>query len=256
MPNLLSALAEVSTQSFDPGPDLQLGSNGGRDRPFLTFFTRCCRRPNALNRNIESVLRQSSAAWEQLFVVDQTGKHDEDPVLWANRQFERYAHLVKGQYVYPLDDDGSLVDNRAVEIMAIAAAENTWPDVLLVKMRSFNLDKIWRTHPIENIWSLDWENGDRPDFWIGTGFNIVTRTDTWLSHIYHYQYAPGGDHKFITSLIKNENVRFARCDVMASESPGRGCGVLKEKCKKGWFEPFVAQLDLEQIDDNVWRLQA
>lgn len=256
MSNLLTAMADISAQSFDPRPDLQLGSNGKGDRPFLTFFTRCCRRPESLNRNIESVLRQTSGNWEQLFVVDQTGRHDEDPVLWANRQFERYAHLVKGQYVYPLDDDGMLVDNRMVEMLSIRAAEAVWADVLLVKMRSFNLDKVWRTHPGPDIWDINWENGDRPSFWVGTGFNIVTRTDVWKSRVYHYQHAPGGDHKFITSLIGDESVQFARCDIMASESAGRGCGVLREKCKSGWFEPFVAQLDLEPIDDNVWRLRA
>jgi hypothetical protein len=191
-----------------------------------------------------------------LFVVDQTGRHDEDPVLWANKQFERYAHLVEGRYVYPLDDDGLLVDPRMVEILYTRAAEAVWPNAMLVKMRSFNLDKVWRTHPMDNIWDMNWEDGDRPNYWVGTGFNIVTRTDTWHSHLYHYQHAPGGDHKYITSLIEDVDLRIAKCDVMASESPGRGCGVLTEKCKDGWFEPFVAQLDLEQIEEDVWRLRA
>ena len=189
-------------------------------------------------------------------MVDQTGQHDEDPVLWANRQFERYAHLVRGQYIYPLDDDGLLVDPRTVEMLSTRAAEALWPDALLVKMRSFNLDKVWRVHPIDNIWNLDWENGDRPNYWVGTGFNIVTRTDTWRANLHHYQHAPGGDHRYISSLIENTDLRIAKCDVMAAESPGRGCGVLKEKCKKGWFEQFVAQLDLEKVEDNVWRLTA
>lgn len=256
MSSLLTTLEDISTQSLDLGPDLQLGSNGGRDDPFLTFFTRCCRRPDALWRNVESVLRQTSGRWEQLFVVDQTGRHDEDPVLWANKQFERYAHLVKGQYVYPLDDDALLVDPRVVEMLCTRAGEAIWPNAMLVKMRSFNLDRVWRTHPIDNIWDLSWEEGGRPNYWVGTGLNIVTRTDTWKSHLHHYQYAPGGDHKYISSLIQNVDLRIVKCDVMASENPSRGCGVLTEKCRDGWFEPLVAQLELEQVDENVWRLKA
>jgi hypothetical protein len=205
---------------------------------------------------VESVLRQTSGNWEQLFVVDQTGRHDEDPVLWANKQFERYAHLVRGQYVYPLDDDTSLVDPRMVEMLSTRAGETVWPNAILVKMRSFNLDKLWRVHPMDNIWDLNWEEGDRPNYWIGTGLNIVTRTNVWKSHLHHYQYAPGGDHKYISSLIQNTDLRIVKCDVMAAENPSRGCGVLTEKCRDGWFEPLVAQLDLDQIDENVWRLNA
>ena len=256
MSSVLTTLEAVSAQSLDTRSDLQPGSNGGRDGPFLTFFTRCCRRPDALQRNVESVLRQTSGNWEQLFVVDQTGRHDEDPVLWANKQFERYAHLVEGQYVYALDDDALLVDPRAVEMLCARAGEAIWPNAILVKMRMFNLDKLWRTHPFDNIWDLNWEEGDRPNYWVGTGLNIVTRADTWKSHVPYYQYAPGGDHRYISSLIQDVDLRIAKCDVMAAENPGRGCGVLTEKCRDGWFEPLVAQLELEQIDENVWRLQA
>ncbi len=256
MSNLLTTLENVSTQSFDPRPDLQLGTNGKRNRPFLTFFTRCCRRPESLNRNIESVLRQTSGNWEQLFVVDQTGRHDEDPVLWANRQFERYAHLAQGHYVYSLDDDALLADNRMVEMLCAKATETQYPNVLLVKMRMFNLDKIWRTHPDSSIWDLNWEDGERPGYWVGTGLNVVSRIDTWRSHLLHYQHAPGGDHRYISSLIQDVDLRVAKCDIMAAENPSRGCGVLTEKCRDGWFDPFAAQLDLEPIETDVWRLKA
>ena len=256
MSHLLTTLEDISTEPFDPGLDFQLGANGGSGGPFLTIFTRCCRRPDALWRNVESVLRQTSGNWEQLFVVDQIGKHDEDPVLWANKQFERYAHLVEGHYVYALDDDALLADTRMVEMLCAKAAETQWPEVLLVKMRMFNLDKLWRTHPLPYIWDLSWANGVRPDYWVGTGLNAVSRSDTWRSHLHHYQYAPGGDHKYISSLIQDVNLRIVKCDVMAAENPSRGCGVLMEKCKDGWFEPLVAQLELEQIDEDVWRLQA
>jgi len=67
---------------------------------FLTIITRCCRRPQQLIRNIDSLRRQTSDEWEQLFLVDHTGRHKGDPIVWANAQFERYQHLPEGDYVY------------------------------------------------------------------------------------------------------------------------------------------------------------
>lgn len=223
--------------------------------PFLTIFTRCCKRPIDLRKNIETVLQQSSKDWEQLFIVDPTGRHDNDPILWANTQFERYQHLVNGQYVYALDDDGFMVDPRAIQMMHLRAAERVWPEALLVKMRSYNLDQVWRVHPQDFIWDLAWEDKERPSYWVGTGFNIVTRADAWRTHLEQYQHSPGGDWTYITSLIADPEIRFARVDVIASESPGRGCGVIMEKCKPDWFTEIASQLELEQLEENAWRLR-
>ena len=177
MSTVRAPVGSILTQPLDPGPDLQPGPEFGGSHPFLTIFTRCCRRPESLERNIESVLRQTSDNWEQLFVVDPTGQHDEDPVLWANKQFERYQQFVTGHYIYPLDDDGLLVDPRFIEMAYERTAATWFPDVLLVKMRAKGLDNIWRTHPSDSLWELDWENGERPKYWVGTGYNVVPRSE-------------------------------------------------------------------------------
>lgn len=222
---------------------------------FLTFITRCCRRPTQLEKNIQSVLKQTSEDWEQIFLVDLTGKHKGDPIVWANAQFERYQHLPKGGYVYPLDDDGWLVDVRFVELIQRCARKSFGPEVILVKNRTFNLDRVLRIHPHYKIWGLDWEDGERPGYWVGTGANVVTRTDVWKRHLKHYQYSPGGDHRYISSLIRDEKLRFARQDVLSTESSGRGCGVLTEKCKEDWFAPIAAFYRMEQLEPNAWRLR-
>jgi hypothetical protein len=217
----------------------------------LTFVTRCCRRPDALRRNIESVCAQTSGDWEQLFLVDRTGRHDTDPIVWANRQFERYADCIQGDYVYMLDDDGLLIEPAFVRLLDKTAGAR--PDVVLVKMRTFNLDQRWRVHPGPQIWDLDWEGGQHPPKWVGNGFCVVVRASVWRDHITHYQYAPGGDWHFVTSLIKAGR-SFARLDAVVSESPGRGCGILFEKCGSDWWQPFPQFLDLEHVRDGAWRM--
>lgn len=220
--------------------------------PFLTVFTRCCRRPKQLERNIESVVCQTSKDFEQLLVVDRTGRHDIDPILWANQQFERYADCVRGEYVYMLDDDGFLLDRTFIE-EAKFVLDFVKSDVLLVKMSTYNLDKRWRIHPEPPMWNLDWEGGERPEKWIGAGYCVVVRADIWRRHIHHYQHAPGGDWHFITALMNN-GYSVQRANVMAGGSKGRGCGVLFEKCDDNWFDPFIERYELEHVRDDAWRL--
>ena len=93
-------------------------------KPFLSIVTRCCRRPVQLTRCIESVVNQTCHDIEQVFLVDKIGRHRENPILWANKQLERYADRVDGEYVYVLDDDGQLADNNV--IYEIRLAVNTY----------------------------------------------------------------------------------------------------------------------------------
>ena len=218
---------------------------------FLTFVTRCCRRPESLRRNIESVMAQDGDDWEQILLVDPDGKHRGDPILFANRQFVRYADHVCSGYVYPLDDDAYLVDDTFVSTLKRRALGE--PDVILVKMRIFNLDKLWRVHPEPHIWNLNWEAGQRPNRWIGTGPCVVTKRQVWRKNIHHYQHAPGGDWHYITSLLK-QDLKIWRLDMVATEAPGRGCGVIFEKCDDDWFKPIRTEYDLERVAKNVWRL--
>jgi hypothetical protein len=218
---------------------------------FLTFVTRCCRRPEALRQNIESVRAQDSDDWEQLFLVDPSGRHKGDPILFANKQFARYAKYVQGDYVYPLDDDVFLIENAFVSTLQRRALDH--PDAILVKARVFNLDQRWRVHPEPPIWNLSWEAGQRPKHWVGTGPCIISRQAVWRRNIEHYQHTPGGDWHYITSLLR-QNLRIGRLNMVASEAPERGCGVIFEKCDNDWFKPIKEDYELERVAKYVWRL--
>lgn len=219
---------------------------------FLTVFTRCCRRPKMLRKNICSVLAQSCLDWEQLFVVDQTGRHGEDPILWANCQFERYQGYVSGDYIYPLDDDGVMVGGGVFS--TIKAAVNDEPDVVLVKIKTPYHDGALRVWPEKHVWRLDWEAGERPERWAGNGYNVYTKTNVWKDHLSHYQRPKGGDWHYITSLIEDD-LYIKQADVISAKSLMRGRGIVFEKCGRDWFDDIARDYKLENVAESVWRLR-
>lgn len=218
---------------------------------FLSVVTRACRRPKQLERNIESVRAQTDPDWEHLLLVDHTGRHEIDPILWANRQFARYAHLVSGEYVYMLDDDGYLLSADFVRDLKRRATAD--PDVILVKTDTQQTDGRRYVYPEPAIWQIDWEGGVRPQEWSGTGSCVVVKGELWQEQVAHYEHAPGGDWHFVSSLIES-GATFARLNTVAIRSNGRGCGVLFEKCGDDWFnEAYVQGLEcFARIIDEVW----
>ena len=218
---------------------------------FLSIITRCCRRPDLLKQNIQSVENQTSDKWEQLFLVDPTGNHKEDPILWANKQFLKAAPFIKGDYVYPLDDDGVMVDQQVFEKVLDACHDA--PDVVLVKIVTPYYDGELRQWPQPELWDLDWENGARPDKWAGNGYNVYTKADIWRKHLSHYHHHAGGDWHYITSLIKAD-LYIKRVDIISARSTMRGHGVIFEKCGTDWFEPFEKEYGLKKVRRNIWRL--
>lgn len=218
---------------------------------FLTIVTRCCRRPNALIGNIQSVYAQDCEDWEQLLLVDHTGIHDEDPILWANAQLERYKDCVRGDYVYILDDDRWFETHDTISAMKHHALCDA--DVLLVRARETQLDNMDYVYPTDDIWGVNWEEWERPKKWSGCGACVVVKREVWQDHIHYYQYAPGGDWHFINSLIQMGR-SFARLDRIMADSGGRGCGVLFEKCRPDWFERIKDRYHPQHVRDEVWRL--
>lgn len=224
-------------------------------RPLITFVTRACRRPEKLARNIESIKAQTSQNWEQLLLVDRLGRHNIDPILWANTQFQRYANRIRGDYIYTLDDDGYLLDSHLVDRLGKHVHAKNHPTAVLVRMRMFNLDNTWRTWPDDKTWALDWERGRRPEKWVGTGTSIITRADVWREHISNYQHSPGGDWHFITSIIERDDLRITKLNIFGASSPGRGCGIIFEKCGFDWFNPFPERYDLHHLGDDAWEMR-
>jgi hypothetical protein len=204
-------------------------------------------------------MAQTCGDWEQVFIVDKIGRHAEGNVLWANRQFEANAHRVDGDYVFPLDDDGMMIDDSFVDRLRVAVVAWSGPEVFLVQTLSPSKASGGgiRLLPEPAMWNLDWEGGQRPDRWSGNGYCLVTRSDIWKATVgaYHRHGEPtGGDWHFMTALI-NSGCQFVRLDVCATRSMSRGKGrKFESACPPDWFERTAARLGIAQVAPGDWRL--
>jgi glycosyltransferase involved in cell wall biosynthesis len=228
--------------------------------PLLTIITRTCKRPRGLARAVKSVLAQTCKDWEQIFIVDKIGRHEEGNIPWANRQFAVHAGRVDGDYVFPLDDDGMLIDTGFVKALQIAVAAWNGPEAFLVK--TLSPSKVngagVRLLPEDDIWHIDWESGERPSRWSGNGYCLVTRVDIWKARVeayYKHDEPTGGDWHFCTSLIES-GCQFVRLDICASRSLSRGKGRKFETiCPPDWFEKTAAALGIKEVAKGDWRLR-
>ncbi len=222
---------------------------------FLTIVTRCCKRPVALARCIESVQAQTDLDIEQVFIVDEVGHG----LTWANRQFHAQRRRVEGEYVFLLDDDGVLAGPDFVARLRACVAQWDTPDVVLVKQRQ--IEPVKRLLPPPAIWSLNWETGVRPARWIGSGYCFAVRRELWLANAWRYSYGQGktwhtgGDWHFMTALCGWPGLHFVRLDVVASRNLQRGYGKRFENCEPDWFERVVERFGIEDRGDSDWRLR-
>lgn len=217
--------------------------------PFLTIFTRCCDRPSALTQNIQSVKAQTCNDIEQIFAID----YKRTGMVNANRQFWRYRHIPTGQYVFHLDDDGQLQDTDFVASVKQCAEESDYPDVVLC--RQIQSKPQWRHLPPASVWGLDWDNGERPKKWIGSGYCYVVKTELWRPNTTRYfpgedeHWRTGGDWHFMTALLE---LNVAVKKVNAISAIGSRSGGKFESVRKGWFESVALQFDLEQRERYLW----
>lgn len=221
-------------------------------RPFLTIVTRSSQRPAALLHCVRTVIRQTDLDAEQLFLVDRQHRG----LLYANQQFYRYRNFPRGRYVWALDDDNLMSDQKMIARLKLIA-QRADPDVILVKMSHEHTHQV---HPAPSLWSLDWEGGERPDYWVGGGACVVVKRAVWAEHTSEYyngqgeDWATGGDWHFITSLIEDPDLTFAQCDAVVAKQPERGYGRTTEDCPDDWFERVSQKLGLEHIARQAYRL--
>lgn len=206
-----------------------------------------------LDKAIKSVQAQTCKDFEQIFLVD----HERRGMRYANEQFERHKTIPRGEYIYHLDDDGTLADKYFVEKVRQCAIKANWPDVVLV--HSYDLvDKAHR--PRGAIWALNWENGERPTRWSGSGYCFVVKAEVWRANVWRYYYGQGkewhtgGDWMFMTGLISfGRALRIVRLEVTGGQGQ-RGYG-RSETADRNWFDKVAKRWGLEALDNDVWRLR-
>jgi len=234
-----------------------------KEKPFLTIFTRTCKRPAMLSNLIRSIMKQSDWDIEQIFCVDRSGNHPGGNVLWANNQIPKHKYRVDGEYVYFQDDDKEMIFPYFVEeLKAIVKAEH-YPAVVLVRSMCATKE-VGSLHflPLPDVWNVNWREGKRPKRWAGHALDYVVRNDYWKQHIGAYTgKTHGGDCHFGTALISDHKAHIVRLDKVISVTMQRGRGVKFENCKPGWWKRIVKEFGLiENLGGNTpetedWRLR-
>ena len=222
----------------------------------LTVVTRCHRRPTTLALCIESVRMQTDRDVEQVFIVDEVGRG----LTWANRQLHEQRERVEGEYVFLLDDDGGiLIESDFIARLKDCVERWDAPDVVLVRQRQLTGKKLLLPPPA--VWSLDWEAGERPRRWVGSGYCFVVRRELWLANAWRYSYGQGeawhtgGDWHFMTALCGWPGLNFVRFNVFVVLGALRGYGRIFEDCGPDWFTEIAEQFGIEDRGDGDWRLR-
>jgi hypothetical protein len=174
------------------------------DRPFLSIVTRCHKRPQGLQRCLESISKQTDPDYENVLIVDTKGIG----VIKANGLFYQHRDRVRGEYVHLLDDDDVLVDTELVWRLKCIAKTHGWPDVIMFRA----------VHPGGQIKPPDKLWGQRP---VGSeigGESYVVKREIWKRHIKTFgEHGYPGDFYFITELFNNGYSIFW-CDTVIAQA--------------------------------------
>lgn len=231
-------------------------------KPFLTIFTRACRRPAMLSELIRWIMKQSDQDIEQIFCVDRSGNHPEGNILWANNQIPKNAHRIEGEYVFFQDDDKAMIFPYFVEELKAVVEDEHHPEVVLVRSMCATKE-VGSMHflPLPDVWNVNWREGERPTRWAGHALDYVVRADYWKHHIGAYTgKTHGGDCHFGTALISDRKAHIVRLDRVISVTLQRGKGQKFEKCRPGWWDRVAREFSIENLGGNTpetedWRLR-
>lgn len=200
-------------------PDMKKGYNrdiGGnlrsslglksKKRPFMSFVTRCYKRPRKLAQCITSINNQTDKDFEHVFIKDDVGRGLE----WANKQLYEHRERVKGEYVYICDDDDRVSDTSFVAIIKKIAHELA-PDVIMTKLL-----RRGKQYPTAEIWGKDPIKGK-----IAVGC-FCAKNEIYQKHIEAFGKPRAGDYYFIKEVFEGDyKIHWLDRIVMAA-TVGRG----------------------------------
>ena len=162
----------------------------GNKKPFLSIVTRKYKRPVGLNKNMQSVDDLKSNKWEQIFINDDIGKG----VLEANKSFSKVKDIIKGKYVFLLDDDDFIVNENMISELEQIAQLNNNPDVICFKMLIKNKNNC--DYPTPDVWGKEPKRGS-----IGGSCFVVSK-EVYQRFIHKFGVYPMGDFNFINEVFK------------------------------------------------------
>jgi len=170
----------------------------GEFEPQITILTRKHgnKRPNLFKKHRESLLKLKGK-FQQIFIEDKQGLG----MLAANSSFQLAVPLIKGEWVYLLDDDDGIVDIDIIEKI-----KDLDCDVVVCKAKIGGL-----IYPPNEVWGLQPQRAK-----IG-GSNIFVKKDIFAKNILHFSYIRMGDFEFINHLW-NKGCKFEFIDTVVMET--------------------------------------
>lgn len=177
-------------------------------KPFLTFYTPTYKRPRLLENCRASVRQQSLDEWEQVIIPDEIGIG----VGGMFGQVQHHVQLVRGDYVYLLQDDDVLADAHVVRDLKTTAKSYDYPAVVMVK----NV-KRGNVYPTPEAWGREPREG-----LIDLG-SYVVRSDIFKRHASDFGQRYAGDFDFILALWQH-NYRFFWYDRLIARAQALGLG--------------------------------
>jgi len=183
--------------------------------PFLTIITRCLvnQRPKGFAQHSESIKKQTSKDYEQIFIEDSVGYGMHE----SNQSFEYVREMVDGDYVYLLDDDDFLKTPKFISTLK-AIVKKHKPDVIFFKMIILN-GAYDCTYPTWEVW-----DGVKPlkAGHIGGSCFVFTKA-IYDKYIEVFGQPRMGDFSFIDTVMKDKPKVYWHDEIMAETSRiGRG----------------------------------
>lgn len=178
--------------------------------PFLTVLTRCYKRPLMLRENMDSLARQTDRDYEQILIVDDTGRG----IGWSFANLKNYADQIRGLYVFLLDDDDMIKTPDFIAELKAFAYQYDMPDVIMMRMEH----------------QPGWILPDRDHWLMQPTMNHIgcsayaVRRNVWRAHVAEFRPIYQGDFTFIDAVY-HSGVRVAWLDrVMTRTQQGHNHG--------------------------------
>jgi glycosyltransferase involved in cell wall biosynthesis len=170
----------------------------GYSRPIVTILTRKHgnNRPTLFKKHRESLLKLKGK-FQQIFIEDKKGLG----MLAANSSFQLAVPIIKGDWVYLLDDDDGIID---VDI--ISKIQHLDCDVVICKAKIGGL-----IYPPNEVWEMQPQRAK-----IG-GSNIFVKKHIFAQNIIHFSHKQMGDFEFI-NVLWNKGYKFNFIDTIAMET--------------------------------------
>lgn len=177
-----------------------------KPNPFLSIVTRRMngKRVDLFKNHEQSIQKLESLDYQQVFIIDNVGHG----MLDANSSFQYVKDMIKGEFVFLLDDDDFITDKDFIGVLK----NNSYCDVIFFKNKILTGDGD-ELYPKKE----SWETRQPKRGQIG-GSCFVVRKWVYDKYIHNFAHPSFGDWNFITEVLKDESVKCKWVDRLMFET--------------------------------------